>query len=156
MTNDPSQQSTLEPIHSISLAVDQAAAVTTSVASPSGLPNRKRSAPILPSQLSWIQCALLSSVGLNTSIDVKSTCVYLSPLLLTSFYQQNRVWWYISDLFFNHFSSSFSTCTAQFCLFSYVFSLHNKFFFLLWFYIFHCLLLVPVLIRRYLYLIRLK
>lgn len=50
--NDSSHQTTLEPIHSISLIVDQATAVGCNQTTSEGLPNRKRTAPILPSQVS--------------------------------------------------------------------------------------------------------
>lgn len=51
-TNDSSHRTTLEPIHSISLTVDQATATGSTLTTSEGLPNRKRTAPVLPYQLS--------------------------------------------------------------------------------------------------------
>jgi len=51
-TNNSSHQPSLVPIHSISLSVDQAATAASATNTSGEIPNRKRTAPILPSQSS--------------------------------------------------------------------------------------------------------
>jgi hypothetical protein len=51
-TNDSSHRSSLVPIHSISLTVDQATAAAAATNTSEELPSRKRTAPSLPPQSS--------------------------------------------------------------------------------------------------------